>query len=219
VSGVTNIFIVGIGGQGVMRLAQVLATAGDRAGYRVVVSEVKGGAQRGGLAGAHVRLGTTVVSPIIPPGEADVIIGLEVIEAARAAPHFLRPGGVLLVNTEMVPTVSVVTGQQKMPEAQALWDALSPLRPRLVAVPATQWALELGRGVLANTILLGALASLDVLPLCPDLLLQAIEDTVPPGTVELNRQAFKRGTFATAVEMDAVTPGAGSDAGSGGIVG
>jgi indolepyruvate ferredoxin oxidoreductase beta subunit len=158
-----------------------------------------------------------MISPIIPPGEADIIIGLEVIEAARAAPHFLRRGGVLLVNTEAVAPVSVVAGYQKMPEAQALWEALSPLRPRMVAVPATQWALELGRGVLANTVLLGALASLDVLPLDRDHLLQAIEDTAPLGTAELNRQAFRRGASAIAGEVAAITPGprAGSEVGSG----
>lgn len=201
--GVTNVYIVGIGGQGVMRLAQVLATAAYRAGYRVVVSEVKGGAQRGGLAGAHVRLGTSVVSPMIPPGEADIIVGLELLEAVRAAPQFLRPGGVLLANLEQVPPVSVMTGREKMPAGDDLWRALAPLHPRVVTIQATRWATELGRSVLANAILLGALASLDVLPLDPGLLLSTLEDTVPAGTVELNRRAFERG-------FSAFTPRAGA---------
>ena len=92
---VTNIVLAGIGGQGVLRATDVLASAALRAGYDVKKSEIKGMSQRGGSVTGDVRFGTRVFSPMVPTGEADYLL---VLEPTQVDPHrhLLKPGGVLI---------------------------------------------------------------------------------------------------------------------------
>ncbi|HEY5790565.1 MAG TPA: 2-oxoacid:acceptor oxidoreductase family protein, partial [Gammaproteobacteria bacterium] len=79
----TNILVVGIGGQGVMTAAEILAEAALAEGFDVKKTEVAGMAQRGGMVTSHVRFGERVLSPSIAPGTADILVGFEVAEALR----------------------------------------------------------------------------------------------------------------------------------------
>jgi len=92
---VTNVIVAGIGGQGVLKGADILADAALRAGYDVKKSEIKGMSQRGGSVASDVRFGEQVFSPMVPPGEADFLL---VLEPTQVEPHrhLLRPGGTLL---------------------------------------------------------------------------------------------------------------------------
>ena len=92
-----NILIAGVGGQGTLLASKVLGRYAVLCGKDCKLSEVHGMSQRGGSVTTHVRIGDRVHSPVIWPGAADVILAFEVLEAARVR-HFLRPGGILLVN-------------------------------------------------------------------------------------------------------------------------
>jgi len=104
-SDITNILVVGTGGQGVMTATEILAEAAIAFGHDVKKTEVAGMAQRGGVVSSHLRFGPKVLSPQITPGTADVLLGFEAAEGMRWR-HMLRPNGLALMNTgRLVPPV------------------------------------------------------------------------------------------------------------------
>ena len=91
----TNVVVAGLGGQGVLRASDILADVALRAGFDVKKSEIKGMSQRGGSVTSDVRFGDAVLSPMVPPGEADYLL---VLEPTQVEPHehYLKPGGKLI---------------------------------------------------------------------------------------------------------------------------
>ena len=92
----TNIYLIGVGGQGIGLLTEVLMRAADHAGLRVKAVDTHGLAQRGGIVISQLRLGDRVHSPLIREGEADIVIALERHEALRALNGYLRDGGTIV---------------------------------------------------------------------------------------------------------------------------
>jgi indolepyruvate ferredoxin oxidoreductase beta subunit len=191
---VTNILVVGIGGQGVMTATEILAEAAISLGHDAKKTEVAGMAQRGGVVSSHLRFGEKVLSPQIAPGQADLLVGFEAAEALRWC-HYLRPGGLVLMNTaRLVPPV-VDLGLYDYPE-----DPVGQIRARGIEVhafDAMAIALELGEMRLGNTVMLGAIAG--HLPFPADVLLAAILQRFTakkPHMVEINRRAFEHGRNA-----------------------
>ena len=109
---VKSVIIVGVGGQGTLLASRVLGSAMLSQGVDVKVSEVHGMSQRGGSVVTYVRYGVTpedkVYSPVIEPGEADVVLSFEALEAARFLPY-LKEGGAVVVNTQQMDPMPVVT--------------------------------------------------------------------------------------------------------------
>ena len=99
---VTNIVVAGLGVQGVLKGTDILADVALRAGYDVKKSEIKGMSQRGGSVSSDVRFGDAVLSPMVPPGEADFLL---VLEPTQVEPnrHCLKPGGVLITPDAVNP--------------------------------------------------------------------------------------------------------------------
>jgi len=194
---VTNILVVGIGGQGVMTATEILAEAAISLGHDVKKTEVAGMAQRGGVVSSHLRFGPKVLSPQIAPGEADLIVGFEAAEALRWC-HTLRPGGLVLMNTaRLVPPV-VSGGLYEYPD-----DPVAEIRARGIEVhafDAMAIALELGDMRLGNSVMLGAIA--EHLSFPAEVLLDAVLrrfQARKPHMVELNRRAFEAGRNADAL--------------------
>ena len=112
----TNIMIVGVGGQGTLLASRILGNAVIRQGHDVKVSEVHGMSQRGGSVVTYVKYGEAVHSPIIDKGEADIILAFELLEAYRALPY-LKKGGKMIVNTQRINPMPVITGAMEYPDA------------------------------------------------------------------------------------------------------
>ena len=192
--GITNILVVGIGGQGVMTAAEMLARAALAQGYDVKKTEVAGMAQRGGVVSSHVRFGPRVYSPQIDPGEADLLIGFEAAEALRWLPH-LRATGVAMVNTLRLPPPIVSAGLYDYP-ADPIGD-LAASGIEVHAFDAGAIAEELGNPKLVNTIMLGAIS--DYLPFPADVLKACIVEgfrAYKPKLADLNASAFDAGREA-----------------------
>jgi len=192
--GITNILVVGIGGQGIMTAAEMLARTALSRGYDVKKTEVAGMAQRGGVVSSHVRFGAKVYSPQIDPGEADLLIGFEAAEALRWLP-WLRPTGVAMVNTLRIAPPVVSVGLYDYPT-----DPIAELVAagiQVHAFDAGAIADELGNPKLVNTIMLGAIS--DYLPFPADVLKECIVEgfrAYKPKLAAINAQAFDAGRQA-----------------------
>ena len=182
-----NIMIVGVGGQGTLLTSRIIGKSALALGNDVKISEVHGMAQRGGSVVTFVRYGEKVSEPIVEEGTADVIIAFERLEALRYA-HFLKEGGVLVVNDCRIDPMTVVTGAMNYPE-----DIIENLKKTysVFAIDAQKIAKELGNSKVLNSVVLGYAAK--HLGIDKETVIKTVEETVPQKTIELNVQAFLRG--------------------------
>ncbi|MCL2106691.1 MAG: indolepyruvate oxidoreductase subunit beta [Oscillospiraceae bacterium] len=183
-----SILIVGVGGQGTLLASRILGAALLSRDYDVKVSEVHGMSQRGGSVVTYVKYGGQVASPIIEKGEADVMLAFETLEAARWLP-MLRPGGKVVVNTQRIDPMPVITGAAAYPEN--VLEALEAAGVDVLAMDALSMAQSAGSAKAVNLVLLGALARRMDLP--PEVWQKAIEACVKPQFAEMNRKAFELG--------------------------
>ena len=192
----TNILVSGIGGQGVMTAAEILSQTALAQGYDVKKTEVAGMAQRGGVVTSHVRFGEQVLSPSIPPGEADILVGFEPAEALRWCSH-LKPLGVAMVNRVKQEPPVVTLGLYDYPDDPV--DQIRKAGINVHAFDAGAIARDLGNPKLVNTVMLGAISK--YLPFSSDILKNAILDRFrvsKPQLVEINEKAFEAGREAEA---------------------
>ena len=185
---VKSVLIVGVGGQGTLLASRLLGSAMMDLGYDVKVSEVHGMSQRGGSVETYVRYGEKVYSPVIDPGEADIVLAFEQLEAARFLP-FLKKGGVVVTNTQKIDPMPVITGAAQYP--QGLLEAIEGQGARLLALDALSLAEQAGSVKAVNVVLIGAMAK--SLGTEKEIWLKTIEKTVPPKFVEMNKKAFTLG--------------------------
>ena len=184
---VFDLVIVGVGGQGTLLASRILGYIALEEGCDVKVSEVHGMAQRGGSVITHVRVGEKVYAPLVSPGQADYLLAFEELEAARAA-HFLKPGGIMIVNSQRILPMPVITGSAKYPD--------EPLCPseeacHVVKLDALEIAQKSGSQKAVNLALLGALSK--HLPWEKNIWHKAVAACVPPKTLEINITAFDAG--------------------------
>jgi len=184
-----TVLLVGVGGQGTILAGSLLAMAAADAGLDVKVSEIHGMSQRGGSVSTVVRMGSKVESMVADPGCADVIVAFESVEALRAQ-DYLREGGKMFVNDEVIVPVSVAIGNFEMPkDVEGKLDELGAVR-----IPAGQIAREVGSPRSTNVVLVGALST--ALPFSVEDWEDAISRRVPPKTVDANLKAFRQGRAA-----------------------
>ena len=187
---VTNIMIVGVGGQGTLLTSRILGGLAEQAGYDVKLSEVHGMAQRGGSVVTYVRYATegeAVTEPIVEEGCADVLIAFERLEAKRYA-HFLKKNGALIVNDQRIDPMPVITGAAEYPE-----NILEELRQKysVYSINAMEKAEELGNTRVFNTIVLGMAAR--HMNYTKEQWIEVIKAKVPPKTVDINLAGFEVG--------------------------
>jgi indolepyruvate ferredoxin oxidoreductase beta subunit len=183
-----NILIVGVGGQGTILASRVLSGVIQKIGLDVKVSEIHGMAQRGGSVVTQVRYGKEVASPIIPQGEADLILAFEKLEALRWLP-FLKKNGSILINDQRIDPMPVVMGNAHYPD-----DALDLIRKqcsKVIVIDALQKAQKAGNLKTVNLVLLGLLSN--YLEIEKELWLEVIRETVPAKFLEVNLAAFEAG--------------------------
>lgn len=191
-SNATTVLLCGVGGQGTILAAHLLASVALDADLDVKVSEIHGMAQRGGAVTTVVRFGPEVSSMVCDLGCADYVVSFELVEALRNIPY-IREGGALVVSDELIEPMAVAMGKAPLPanihrtleEAGALM------------VPADQLARDAGNAKASNVALLGALSAL--LPFEQETWEKAVRQHVPPKTIDVNLRALADGrAFADA---------------------
>lgn len=183
---VTTVMLCGVGGQGTILAADLLAKVAASAGLDVKLSEVHGMSQRGGSVDTVVRFGDEVHSPVTDPGMVDHLVGFEIIEAMRRV-HYVKPEGRLLVNPRMIRPLPVLIGDVATPHGlQAILDVEGA-----IFIDADEIACEAGSPKSANVVLMGALST--GLPFDRAAWIEVISARVPPATLEANVRAFELG--------------------------
>ena len=186
-----NIMIVGVGGQGSLLASKLLGRLLVDEGYDVKVSEVHGMSQRGGSVVTYVKFGDKVFSPIIDEGEADFIVSFEKLEAARYIKD-LKKDGTVIVNTQQIDPMPVITGAAEYPEA--LVEKLNASGAKVDALDCVKLAEEAGSVKAVNLVLMGRLSHYFDLP--EEAWMKALEANVPEKFLELNKKAFALGRDA-----------------------
>jgi indolepyruvate ferredoxin oxidoreductase beta subunit len=187
----TSIMIVGVGGQGTLLASKILGAAVLSRGYDAKVSEVHGMSQRGGSVVTYVKFGEAIASPVIDMGEADFILAFEQLEAARWLPY-LKPDGKIIMNTQRIDPMPVITGAAQYPEG--VIEALRGARVSVQAIDALALAQRAGSAKAVNVVLLGALAKQLGIP--REAWEEAVRTEVKPQFAGLNLQAFALGWAA-----------------------
>ena len=189
-----RIFLTGVGGQGTLLASRVLGEAGLEAGFSPLVSETHGMAQRGGIVVSTVVLGE-VKSPIISPGEADVLLGFEALEAFRAL-NYCHARSLVIANTAAIAPYPVAIGQARYPKVKRMMQLMGEHVGGLLAFDAGERARQAGSPLAVNMVLLGALAATAYLPFSQEDLLHILRTRTNPKFLEANLKAFQAGVEA-----------------------
>ncbi|KPJ53833.1 MAG: hypothetical protein AMJ37_01110 [Dehalococcoidia bacterium DG_18] len=189
-----NLIIAGVGGQGNVLASQIVASAGIKEGLYVTVGETYGASQRGGPVMSHVRFSAQAqCSPLIPEGQADIVVGMEPVEALRIVAEFGNPKTRVIVNPRPIYPIWVLAGQAKYPPVEEVLGKLEELVDRVEVVRVS----EDGETPLpANVLMMGALAASGMVPMAIASFEEAMKEILAPKDVELNLHAFRKGVEA-----------------------
>ena len=190
--GVYSLLFAGVGGQGVLLAAELTALAAVSEGHDVKQTEVHGVSQRGGSVETHLRFGPKVWSPVVTPGQTDMVVGLETLEALRFAHFAHRESGVVLVNQHEIIPGSVKDAEKAYPHGAV--EFIRGRGYRVLALEGSRMARDLGDGRMANVVMTGAMSTL--LPLAHTTWLETLERRIPERYRELNLGAFAAGRAA-----------------------
>jgi indolepyruvate ferredoxin oxidoreductase, beta subunit len=189
---ITNVLLSGVGGQGIVLASSILARCAFLSGLMVKESELHGMAQRGGSVISHVRFGDEVFSPLIPKGAADFLVALEELEGLRNS-YYLKPSATVILNSKKIIPQTADESADSYPEdveKRLIAEGL-----KVVAIDSLAVAKEVGNLKVENVIMIGALSSYLDFP--AEKWEQAISESVPRKTVQINIEAFKKGQEIT----------------------
>ncbi len=180
----------GVGGQGVVVLSDIYCEAAMLDGFDVAKAEIHGMAQRGGSIVAYARIGDKVEAPLIETGKADVLVGFEILETARALPMLKKEGKVVVNLKYILPSCGASILKPKKTD-----ELMQILRSKAIVheVDGMGIAEKLGNLLVVNTVLLGALSALPEIPVKQEAFKQAIAGRIKEKYVNLNLKAFELG--------------------------
>lgn len=191
-----NVSLAGVGGQGILLTADLLAKAAAISGMDVKKSEIHGMAQRGGSVVSSVRFGADVHSPIIPDGQSDVLVAFDRLEALRWK-HLLAPDGKMLMNLVDLTPVTVSSGLQA--PVENFEEKLAEAFPGATVVDGPGLALQAGNPRTMNMVIAGALSAMA--PFAEEAWQKAMEQSFTgrkAALLEINRKAFALGRAVVA---------------------
>ena len=186
-----NILLCGVGGQGTVLASKILAGSAIMQGQDAHTAETIGMAQRGGSVTSHVRLGDGVYSPLIPLGQADLMIAFEPAEAVRNMPYLKEGGTVVVSNTAVKPVTDALSASDYSGE-----EMLAYLRGeaiRLIEVDGEGLIRTCGSAKVLNMALLGAAAASGEMNITPEDLCSIIRTTLPEKFHAMNLKAVELG--------------------------
>ncbi len=183
-----NIVLLGVGGQGLITLGNIITQAGFLEGNEVKMSELHGLSQRGGSVAVQIRLGKDIFSPLIPQGEADLVLAMERNESLKGCYFSSKKKTIFLINDFEIYSPSF--GGQKLPGLGEVISEIKPFAKKVYSIKASDIVKEhLGLGILAGVFMLSGATHKELIPISPANVLKAIKENVPR-EFGLNKKAF-----------------------------
>ena len=189
-----NLIITGVGGQGNVLSSQLIGQALVGKGFFATIGETYGASQRGGSVMSHIRISSLKqLSPLIPKGKADVVVGLEPVEALRVLTQYGNRETVVIVNTRPIYPVDVTSGSERYPEREEIKRSLEGLSLKVYYISATEKAMQMGSPILGNMIMIGALLGVHLIPLSVEEFRQTLAKNFSKNRLETNLKALEEG--------------------------
>lgn len=190
-----NYIITGVGGQGTVLASKLIADTLMKRGEKVRSAETIGMAQRGGSVVSHIRTGS-VLSPLVPKGSADVLIGFEPAEAARCLPYLKKNGVAIISVSPVKPVTSSLEDNYHLSE---ILDFLKNAPQKTLMVEGNELCAEVGSSKVLNVCLLGVAANSGCLGITLEEMQSTLKRRIPPKLLEINNKALQTGAGAPLV--------------------
>lgn len=191
-SNTVNIAISGVGGQGVLTLAEILARAALAEGLNVRVGEIHGMAQRGGHVVCTVKIGDEARGPVIDAGVADLLVGFEPVETLREI-HLVKKDGCVLMSSHIQYPVAVSMGKAKYPDHEDIITSIQKFTDKIIEIDAQKIAIEAGSPRSLNMVMFGGIIGTGIVPISKDSAIQAIREAFPKKFEKINITAAEVG--------------------------
>ncbi|TFG35057.1 indolepyruvate ferredoxin oxidoreductase subunit beta [Candidatus Thorarchaeota archaeon] len=191
-SNTINIAISGVGGQGVLTLAEILAKAALAEGLNVRVGEIHGMAQRGGHVVCTVRIGDNAMGPVIDSGTADLLVGFEPVETLREI-HLVKKDGYVLMSSHVQYPVAVSMGKAEYPNHTDIIQSIKKFTDKIIIFDAHSVALDAGSSKALNMVMFGGVIGTGIVPISTETAYQAIRDSFPSKYETINLKAVENG--------------------------
>ncbi len=188
-----NLIVIGVGGQGNVVTSSIICEALLREGFIITFGQTYPAQQRGGSVINFIRISKEYqASPIIPHGRADIIVGMEPVEALRMLRQYGNPDVHTMVNPRPIHSVDMALTKTGYPSLDELMGTIGDLSAKTWIIKATENAQEMGNSILANVILVGALVGSGLLPLEREQIEPVVRERFP-AVFETNMKAYDRG--------------------------
>lgn len=186
-----NIYISGVGGQGIIKTSTVIGEAAMKSNLPVVMSEVHGMAQRGGSVSTELRIGNNY-SPIIELGTSDLLISFEPAEALRAVPKISKESYVIINKNPIYP-FNINESEIAYPDVENVLNELTEKSKEVYAMDADKIAKKAGHSLSMNMVMLGAASAVEGFPIEKETILNSMKANLPEKSLEINLKAFENG--------------------------
>ncbi len=192
----SNFYLIGVGGQGVIRLGQIIADYGLKKGEKVKFFKEVGMAQRGGPVHCEVRIGN-VFGSRIPPLSSDIILVMELSEGLKTL-EFIKPGGRVILNRKKVYPIDLMAHPEKYPQDEEITRLFKEAKAKIIWIDAEEITSEIGLPIAENIVLLGALSFVSSFD--EEFVIDILKKHIPR-KLDKNIDAFRAG-YKTAEGMD-----------------
>ena len=186
-----NIYISGVGGQGIIKTSTVIGEAAMKSSMPVVMSEVHGMAQRGGGVSTELKIGDSYY-PIIEKGSSDILISFEPVEALRAIPKISNKTSVI-VNKSPIYPFNLRESEISYPSIEIIIEELNNRSREVYVVDANKIAIESGHPLSMNMVMLGSATAINGFPLKKEIIIDSMKENLPKNSLDINLRAFESG--------------------------
>lgn len=186
-----NIYISGVGGQGIIKTSTVIGEAAMKSRMPVFMSEVHGMAQRGGGVSTELKIGDSY-SPIIENGSADILISFEPVEALRAIPK-ISNNTYVIVNKSPIYPFNLRESEIPYPDIEIILEELNNKSREVFALDANKIANESGHPLSMNMVMLGSVTAINGFPLKKEIIIDSMKVNLPEKSLDINLKAFENG--------------------------
>ncbi|AEG18618.1 indolepyruvate oxidoreductase subunit beta [Methanobacterium paludis] len=189
-----DIYISGVGGQGIIKTSIVIGESAMRSNLNVLMSEIHGMSQRGGVVSTELKIGDAH-SPIIEEGTADLLLAFEPLEALRAISKISEETYVVM-NTSPTYPFNIRESKDPYPDVSVIIDELESKSKKVLAFDAEKIAKDAGHILSLNMVMIGGATAVSGFPLDKNVVLESMKDNLPEKSLEINMKAFNEGLRA-----------------------